>query len=138
METQTQGVDLDALLEQYRNEITTQIAPDPLQETLEEIPVGLVSLEEKVIAVDETTQKGELINTSEKAPKTETEIDEPTLENDIDFDTAFRGFNRQQVQHYIAALTKDYNAICQKCAKLEQKNDSLTKALIQLQNGASE
>ena len=52
--------------------------------------------------------------------------------NDIQFDTKFRGYDRLQVDHYIDAITGDYNAICEKCAALEEENESLRRAIAQL------
>ena len=46
-------------------------------------------------------------------------------ENDIGFDISFRGYNRQQVETYVDALTKDYNKICARCRELEEKNKML-------------
>ena len=49
--------------------------------------------------------------------------------NDIEFDIRFRGYDRGQVDHYLDKLTEDYNAICKKCASLEDENDGLRQTL---------
>ena len=46
-------------------------------------------------------------------------------ENDIVFDVRFRGYDRQQVEKYIDALTRDYNRICARCRDLEERNEVL-------------
>jgi len=52
--------------------------------------------------------------------------------NDIEFDLKFRGYNCAQVDHYLNALTEDYNAICRECDNLKQENQGLRKALAAL------
>ena len=62
--------------------------------------------------------------------------------NDIEFDIKFRGYDRGQVDHYLDAITEDYNAICAKCDALEQENEGLRRALANLnlphEEGATE
>jgi len=53
--------------------------------------------------------------------------------NDIEFDRAFRGYDRTQVDDYIDKLTLDYNAICQQCHELEQENKGLRRVLAALE-----
>lgn len=59
-----------------------------------------------------------------RKPKEQTEPD--MVENDIEFDVRFRGYDRKQVQEYIDALTDDYNKICARCEELEEMKDILT------------
>ncbi len=54
------------------------------------------------------------------------------FENNIEFDTRFRGFDREQVADYIHALTVDYNRICKENDRLMQENIGLCKALVKL------
>jgi DivIVA domain-containing protein len=49
--------------------------------------------------------------------------------NNIEFDTRFKGYDRAQVDDYIDKITLDYNAICKKCAALEEENEGLRQAL---------
>jgi DivIVA domain-containing protein len=49
--------------------------------------------------------------------------------NSITFDRKFRGYDRGQVDDYIARLTEDYHAICRWLAALEQENYGLRRAL---------
>jgi len=51
------------------------------------------------------------------------------LTNNIEFDRRFRGYDCGQVDDYIAQLTAEYNAICERCAELERENKGLRKAL---------
>ncbi|MCL2694850.1 MAG: DivIVA domain-containing protein [Clostridiales bacterium] len=58
--------------------------------------------------------------------------EESAFANDIEFDVAFRGYNRKQVDNYIEQLTAEYNDICVKCAALEDENSGLRLALSEL------
>ena len=60
------------------------------------------------------------------------QFEQSAFTNDIEFDTSFRGYNRDQVNDYLDKLTIDYNAICEKCATLEDVNDRLHTALSEL------
>ena len=70
--------------------------------------------------------KTEISVTPEPAP------DDSAFFNNIEFDTKFRGYNRDQVDDYINKLTVDYNAICERCDALEQENEGLRRALAEL------
>jgi len=52
--------------------------------------------------------------------------------NDIEFDIKFRGYDCAQVDHYLNALTEDYNAICRESEALKQENRGMRKALAAL------
>ena len=60
------------------------------------------------------------------------QFEQSAFSNDIEFDTSFRGYNRDQVNDYLDKLTIDYNAICEKCATLEDINDRLHTTLSEL------
>lgn len=66
------------------------------------------------------------------APKLTDSPEESAFVNDIEFDAAFRGYDRAQVDDYIEKLTVDYNAICKKCAALDDENRWLRRALAEL------
>jgi len=51
------------------------------------------------------------------------------FKNDITFDVKFRGYDKTQVEDYLAALTVDYNDICAQCDVLEHENAGLRALL---------
>ena len=73
------------------------------------------------------------ISLPDTRPESDAEPVDPNIfNNDIEFDISFHGYDRVQVEDYLIALTKDYNAICQKCDALEQENEGLRRALSKL------
>jgi len=58
--------------------------------------------------------------------------------NDIEFDLQLRGYKKEQVDDYVEALAKDYNAICERIAEVELENKGLRRILTALspQRGA--
>ena len=71
-------------------------------------------------------------NEADAAPAT-VATDVPAFYNDIEFDTKFRGYDRDQVDDYIAKLTVDYNAICEKNAALVRENEGLRRVFTAIQ-----
>ena len=51
------------------------------------------------------------------------------FKNDIEFSTRARGYDRLEVDDYIAKLSISYNAICEKCFALEKENEWLRNAV---------
>ena len=45
--------------------------------------------------------------------------------NNITFDIGFRGYDREQVDNYIEALTAEYNKICIRVGELEKQNENI-------------
>ncbi|MCL2512574.1 MAG: DivIVA domain-containing protein [Oscillospiraceae bacterium] len=51
------------------------------------------------------------------------------LINNIAFDIKLRGYDRRQVDHYLDEISREYNAICEQKAALEEENEGLRQAL---------
>ena len=78
----------------------------------------------------EAKQKADSTSITPTNKKNNEEI--PENQNDIEFDIKFRGYDCVQVEHYINALTENYNAICRECEALRKENRGIRNALTTL------
>ena len=119
--SKTSSIDIEELLENIRS---TNLLEDGWDDGLAVSPTANKSVSEDTQYVDDISTE----------PNAEDGL--TAFTNNIEFDTKFRGYDKLQVDDYIDKISIDYNAICAKCAQLEQENEAFRKAIIRLESGA--
>lgn len=60
------------------------------------------------------------------------ESEKTVFENNIQFGVRFRGYDRTEVDDYIAAITEDYNKMCERMQTVSDENAILSKGILVL------